>query len=50
MNRRNGLIVAVLIVALLIVLFLWQRDRESQDVNLDVDIGAAAWVTDAPIV
>ncbi|MGH7539661.1 MAG: hypothetical protein ACRELC_01560 [Gemmatimonadota bacterium] len=50
MNKRNGVIVAVLVVALLVVLFLWQRDRESQDVNLDVDIGAAGWVTGAPIV
>lgn len=47
MNRRNGVIAGALAIALLIVIVLWQRDRESKDVKLDIDIGTVAWVSDA---
>ena len=33
-------VIVVLVAALVTVLVLWQRDRESQDVRLDVDVGA----------
>ena len=50
MNKRNGIIAGVLAIVLLIVLGLWWRDRESQDMHMDIDIGAAAPVADAEIV
>lgn len=42
--NRNVLLVGLLVVALAVVLILWMNDRDSQDANLDIDIG---W-TDAP--
>lgn len=33
---KGGLLVAILVIALIVVLILWQRDRESQDVNIDI--------------
>lgn len=42
--NRNALLVGLLVAALVVVFLLWMNDRESQDANLDIDIG---W-TDAP--
>jgi hypothetical protein len=36
-NRGAMWLVAILVIALIVVFFLWQRDRESKD--LEVDIG-----------
>lgn len=44
--NKNTLLIGLLVVALAVVLILWFNDRESQDAELDVDIG---W-TDAPAV
>jgi len=48
MNKGTGVIVGVLAIALLIVLVLWMRDRESQD--LKINIGAAARTTHGAVV
>lgn len=44
-GRSNSLVIGivVLVVALIVVFFLWQRDQESAD--LDIDIGAIPAVT-----
>lgn len=42
--NRNTLLVGLLVVALVVVFLLWMNDRESQDAELDVDVG---WI-DAP--
>lgn len=42
--NKNALLVGLLVVAIVVVLILWMNDRDSQDANLDIDIG---W-TDAP--
>ncbi len=42
--NRNTLLVGLLVVALAVILILWMNDRESQDANLDINIGWA----DAP--
>lgn len=39
-KKLLGLVVALL-VALIVVLVLWQQDEASQDVRLDVDMGDA---------
>lgn len=38
--NRNTLLIGLLVLALIVVLLMWMRDRESQDASLDVDIGA----------
>lgn len=53
MNDRGGstkkitVLVAILVIALVTVLVLWQQDRQSQDVRLDVDIGLEARTIDS---
>jgi uncharacterized membrane protein len=47
MKNRSMVLIGLLVVALIVVFLLWQRDRESQDLNLDVDIGAL--VIDGPV-
>ena len=44
-GRSNGMVIGIvlLVVALIVVFFLWQRDRESTDLN--IDIGAIPAVT-----
>ena len=35
-NRTLTMIIAVLAIALVVVTFLWMRDRQSQDVRLEI--------------
>ena len=41
-NRGLVVLVAVLAVALVVVMFLWMQDRESQDVRLEIGQDAVA--------
>jgi hypothetical protein len=34
--NKNTLLVALLVVALVVVVYLWMNDRESKDVSIDV--------------
>ena len=34
--NRNTLLVALLVIALVVVVYLWMNDREAKDVNIDV--------------
>lgn len=34
--NKNTLFVALLVVALAVVVYLWMNDRESKDLNIDV--------------
>lgn len=43
-SNTTALVVAILVVALIVVLVLWQRDRESKDVKIDIGAAAPAWV------
>lgn len=47
-GNRTGLIavIVILIVILVVVFFLWQQDRESQDVRIDFDTGDAGAVVE----
>lgn len=40
-------VVVVLVVALLVVFVLWQRDRDSQDINVDFNTGSAESVVES---
>lgn len=44
-GRQGALVaIALLVIALVVVLILWMRDRQSQDAELNVDIGSIpAW-------
>lgn len=48
-GRQGGLVaIVILVIALIVVLFLWMRDRDSQDAEIHMDIGALpTWV--APV-
>lgn len=43
--NRNTLLIGLLVVALAVVLLLWMNDRESQDAELNIEVG---W-QDAPV-
>lgn len=45
-NRMLTTIVAVLAIALVVVMFLWMRDRESKDVRLEIGSHVALAVGD----
>lgn len=34
--NKNALLIALLVVALVVVVYLWMNDRESKDLNIDV--------------
>jgi len=34
--NKNALIVALLVIALVVVVYLWMNDRESKDVSIDI--------------
>lgn len=48
-GTQKGLIavVLVLIVALVVVFVLWQRDQQSQDLKIDFDTGEAGTVVES---
>lgn len=39
MNQGSLIAVALLVIALIVVALLWMNDRESQDAELNIDIG-----------
>lgn len=38
MNNKGMIVVAILAIALVAVVVLWARDRDSQDVQLEIDV------------
>ncbi len=45
--KGRGIAIVALVIALIGVIFMWQRDQESKDLNLDVDVGAATPVVES---
>lgn len=43
-SNATAVIIAILVVALIVVLVLWQRDRESKDLEIDVGGAVPAWI------
>lgn len=41
-NRGITFLVVILAAALVVVMYLWMQDRESQDVRLEIGSGVAA--------
>jgi hypothetical protein len=43
-SNATALVVAILVVALIVVIVLWQRDREAKDVEIDIGGAVPAWI------